>query len=395
MNQEMQPPVSTPRRRFLRQLGFRSLALAALAAGGCRAVEPARDGEQLQEARFYQRLEGRTVQCGLCYRRCVIPRGERGFCRNRENVGGRLFSLVYGKPCAIQLDPVEKEPSYHILPGSTILCFSTASCNNRCLFCHNWHISQRAVEEVQTYEIPPAEAARMAIKGEALFSVVREPASPKGLSFTYAEPTVFYEYMYVASLGREQGLMALCHTNGLISPEPLQHLLEVMDAVTEDLKAFTTSFYNEICSSELRPVLESLELIAASGKHLEIVNLVIPSLNDDLGDIRRMCLWIAQNLGEEVPLHFNRFHPAYKLMSLPPTPVETLESARSVALEVGLEYVYIGNVPGHTYNSTFCPGCGRVLIRRNHFWVLEKHVSDGRCPDCGRLIPGIWKPRAD
>lgn len=370
------------RREFLKKLGCLSLMLATTIGCDPRGPEPSpsAQGEALHEAMFYAKLSRRNVQCQICFRRCIIPPGTRGFCRNRENHGGKLYTLVYGKPCSLQIDPIEKEPAFHMLPRGKIFCTATVSCNNRCLFCQNWQISQRSVEEVQSYQASPEEVVAMA-----------EEKGCEALSFTYSEPTAFYEYMFdIAKLGKERGLKTLYHTNGLINAEPLLALLKYMDAVTVDLKAFTSQFYQEICSSELEPVLATLKNMRKTDVHLEVVNLVIPGLNDDMGDIENMCLWIKDNLGEETPFHLNRFFPAYKMERLLPTPVETLERAKMVADEVGLHYVYVGNVPGHTYNSTFCPRCSKALITRLHFQVFGNDIVDGRCKFCGHPIPGIW-----
>jgi len=329
---------------------------------------------------FYQTLPDGQVQCQVCFRQCVVPEGQLGFCRNKKNIGGRYYSKVYGRPAALQVDPIEKEPAFHMLPGATIFCTGTASCNNRCKFCQNWELSQRTIDEVLISDASPARVVEMALE-----------AGCDAVSFTYNEPTVFYEFMHdIARLAREQGLRSLFHTNGSMNPEPLLALLEHMDAVTVDLKAFTEEFYQRVSSSALWPVLRTLTAIRAAGKHLEVVNLIVPTLNDDLDDIRRMCTWIRDNLGEETPLHFTRFFPAYKLTRLPPTPVETLEAAAQVADEEGLRYVYIGNVPGHERNSTRCPQCGKVIIARVHFAVLFVEVVEGRCRFCGHKIPGLW-----
>lgn len=263
---------------------------------------------ELYEGRYYLQLDDNWVQCQICFRRCAIPEGGRGFCRNKVNIGGRYYTLVYGHPSAVQIDPIEKEPAFHMLPGAAILCTGTASCNNRCKFCHNWQLSQRSFEEIEHIDITPEETVQMA-----------KEKGCDALSFTYNEPTVFYEHMFdVARLAKEADIRTLFHTNGGMNEEPLAALLEHMDAVTVDLKAFTPEFYREVSSSELEPVLRTLEQIHRSGVHLEIVNLVVPTLNDDMDDIRRMCQWIRDTLSDEVPLHFNRFHPAYKLTSLPP-----------------------------------------------------------------------------
>jgi len=333
-----------------------------------------------KEATYYRKIGDDRVQCEVCFRRCIILEGERGFCTNRQNVGGRLYSLVYGRPCAIQIDPIEKEPQYHNLPGSSILCLGTAGCNFKCIFCHNWHMSTRTIDETGFEDLPPERAVEIA-----------QTRGVEGVSFTYNEPTVFYEYMYdVARLAKKAGLRTLFHTNGSMNPEPLKELLKQIHAVTVDLKGFTPQFYKLISSSEIEKVKETLKLIHGEGVWLEIVNLMIPTLNDDMKHVREMCMWIKENLGEEVPLHFSRFFPAYLLTNVPPTPIETLEKAAKVASDVGLEYVTIGNVPGHKANSTFCPRCGERLVHRIHFKVQENSIREGRCRFCGHNIPGLW-----
>jgi pyruvate formate lyase activating enzyme len=316
----------------------------------------------------------------MCFRGCIVPEDGRGFCRNKVNLDGRYYTLVYGRPSALQIDPIEKEPHFHMLPGGHIFCTGTASCNNRCKFCQNWHLSQRSFEEIDHFPTSPEETIILALRYGC-----------DAVSFTYNEPTVFYEHMYdVVKIAKEVGLGTLFHTNGGIQEKPLSALLEYMDAVTVDLKAFTKEFYREVSSSQLEPVLRTLEQIHQSNAHLEIVNLIVPTLNDNMDDIRRMCRWIGDKLSDEVPLHFTRFFPAYKLTSLPPTPIETLESAAHIADEEGLRYVYIGNYPGHERNNTFCPACGTRIIQRVHFSVFSLEVVEGKCSFCGHPIPGIW-----
>jgi pyruvate formate lyase activating enzyme len=332
------------------------------------------------EARFYSHLDDGSIQCGVCWRRCVVSPGRLGFCLNKKNVDGTYYSLVYDRPAALQVDAIEKEPAFHMLPGATIFCTGTASCNNRCKFCQNWELSQYPRGQVHNLDRSVDEIVALA-----------QEAGCDAVSFTYNEPTVFYEFMYdIAARAKEAGLWALFHTNGSMNREPMLALLEVMDAVTVDLKAFTEEFYHRVSSSSLEPVLRTLETVRGAGKHLEIVNLIIPTLNDDPDDIRRMCAWIKASLGDDVPLHFIRFFPAYKLQRLPPTPVETLEAAAAAADAEGLQYVYIGNVPGHQRNSSFCPCCGETLISRVHFAMLDLKLDHGRCPACGHKIPGIW-----
>jgi len=335
----------------------------------------------LQEARYYRKLDNNRVQCQTCFRECIVEEGEKGFCRNRINKKGIYYTLVYALPCAVQIDPIEKEPAFHMLPGTRIFCLATASCNNRCLFCHNWHISQRGPEETTNYYMSPEEVVQKAIEYEC-----------PTISFTYTEPTVFYEYMYdISRLAKQKGIRILFHSNGSMNPEPLEDLLKYTDAVTIDLKSFDPEFYRKISSSERDPVLRTLKIIRQAKVHLEIVNLIIPTLNDNGEKIQEMCRWIKENLGADTPIHFNRFFPSHKLTNLPPTPVETLEAAREIALKQGLKFVYVGNVPGHKYNSTFCPHCGKVVLERVHFMVLNNYLVDGKCKFCGYRIRGIWK----
>ncbi len=333
----------------------------------------------LKEASYYQELDGKVVQCKLCFRECVIPPKGIGNCTNRRNMEGRLYNVVYEKPCAVHVDPIEKEPQFHMLPGSRIFCIGTSGCNFRCNFCHNWSISTKPLEETAYFDLPCIEIVNQALGYKA------------NISFTYNEPTVAYEYMYdTFKLASEKGIRNIFHTNGGMNPEALSELLRYVDAVTVDLKAFSAEFYRSTSTSDLSPVLETLKVVKEKGAWLEIVNLMIPTLNDDLALVREMCLWILENLGHEIPLHFNRFSPAYKLKNLPPTPVETLEEARKIAMDLGLSYVYVGNVPGHPANSTYCPECQEVVIGRTHFTVHENRLKEGACRFCGHEIPGIW-----
>jgi pyruvate formate lyase activating enzyme len=331
---------------------------------------------------FYKKLEEKKVQCELCFRRCIISNGRRGFCRVRENRNGELYSIVYGKPIGLQIDPIELEPMYHLIPGHKNLCVYTASCNFRCKHCHNWHITQTPFENLSYKSYTPQDVVEEAIKEGC-----------KSISHSINEPTIFYEYMYdIAKVAKQKGLKVLFHTNGSLNPEPLREILKYIDAVTVDLKSFNKKFYNEVSQAELEPVLETLKIINDVGVHLEIVNLIIPTLNDNLEDIKNMCLWIKTNLRDDVPLHFTRFSPSYKLTHLPHTPIKILEEARNIATLVGLKYVYIGNVFGHKGNNTYCPNCKKVLIERSHFLILENKINEsGKCPFCKTKIIGIWK----
>lgn len=337
--------------------------------------------ETRYEAMFYQKLNGNKVQCRICPKNCIINKGKRGFCRVRENQDGKLYILVYGKPCSINTGPIEKAPLYHFDPGHKRLTMATVGCNFKCKFCQNWQISQAVPGELREYDITPVQLVELA-KSRGVHSI----------SFTYTEPTIFYEYIYeISRLAKKTGIKTSIVSNGFINPAPLKKLLPYLTAVKIDLKAFTEKFYFEISSGELNPVLDTLKLLKEEGAFFEIVNLVIPTLNDSPNEIKKMCKWIKDNLGDDVPLHFSRFHPAYKMTHLPRTPVKTLEMAHKTANEAGLKYVYIGNVPGHKYNSTFCPGCSKRLIHRIQFSILSNNIIDGKCKFCGYEIKGIWK----
>jgi len=333
-----------------------------------------------KEALFYKKLDGENVQCLLCPRECVIADGKRGFCRNRENRGGTLYTLVYGKPAVVDIGPIEKAPLYHFIPGHFRLCITCASCNLRCKHCQNWHLSQKVFEELDHHSNSPWEIVQQT-KKQGLNSI----------SFTYTEPTVYYEYLYdISVIAREKGIKTSIVSNGYINREPLLKLLKVLDAVKIDLKGFSEEFYKNVCSASLKPVLKSLRTVKKEKVWVEIVNLVIPTLNDDPKMMDEMCRWIKENLGQDTPLHFTRFHPDYKLAHLSPTPVSTLDKAYEIAKKNGLMYVYIGNVPGHVYNSTYCPSCDRNVISRMHMDVVEMNVVDGKCRFCDAPIEGKW-----
>jgi pyruvate formate lyase activating enzyme len=330
---------------------------------------------------YFRPLSGNEVQCQLCPRTCVISSGERGWCEVRENKEGKLYSLVYGNPCALHIDPIEKKPLFHVLPGTPSFSIATAGCNFDCKFCQNWEISQEVPEKTLNFRLPPA----------LVVEIAKENGCPT-IASTYVEPTIFFEYMYdISVLAKEKGVLSVCHSNGYINPQPLRDLCQYLAAACIDLKGFTEAFYREMTEGGLQPVLSTIKTLRQHGVHVELVNLIIPTKNDDMEMVRQMCRWIKEEVGPDVPLHFTRFYPLYKLRNLPPTPVETLERARAVALGVGLEYVYIGNVPGHEGENTYCPHCKKQLITRLGYSVLANHVIKGRCQYCGKGIPGIWQ----
>jgi len=329
---------------------------------------------------WYTQLDKKTIQCELCPRACRISRGKRGYCRVRENRDGTCYSLVYGNPCALHLEPIELKPLFHVLPATTTLSIATVGCNFECKFCQTWEISQASLEDVYSYEVPP----------EMVVEKAKEMGA-RSIAYTYVEPTIFYEYTFdTGLLAKKEGLLNVIHSNGYINRDPLENLCKVIDAANIDLKGFTDTFYQELCDGHLAPVLETLKILKRENIYLEITNLVIPTLNDDMSLLRDMCLWVKKELGPETPIHFSRFYPLYKLSTLPPTPVSTLEKARTVALDAGLKYVYIGNVPGHEGANTFCAGCKKMIIQRAGYMIVRMDVKDGKCTYCGKPIPGIW-----
>jgi pyruvate formate lyase activating enzyme len=329
---------------------------------------------------YFTPLAGGEIRCDLCPKRCHVRDGKRGFCRVRENRGGKYYSLVYGNPCAIHLDPIEKKPFLHVLPSTNSLSIATAGCNFNCKFCQNWEIALASPEDVYSYEVSPEEVVKKATEMRA-----------RSIAYSYVEPTIFYEYMLdIGHLAKKAGLLNVIHSNGFINAAPLRNLCRVLDAAQVDLKGFTEAFYRDLCSGVLAPVLETLKTLKQEKVHLEITNLVIPTKNDNMSVVKAMCLWVKRELGADTPVHFTRFYPLHRLRRLPPTPVSTLEKARETAFSSGLEHVYIGNVPGHEAWNTFCPECKKIVIKRTGYMVTEVHLKEGRCGHCGRPIPGIW-----
>jgi pyruvate formate lyase activating enzyme len=332
------------------------------------------------EARYYKKHPDREIECTLCPRFCKLGDKERGYCGVRENMGGTYFTLVYGKACSIHIDPIEKKPLFHYLPSSNALSIATAGCNVNCKFCQNWEISQVRPEQIRHVDFPPESVVLMAEKN-----------SCPVIAYTYSEPVVFYEYMFdTAQMARNKNIKNAVITGAHINPEPLKGLIEVVDAIKVDLKAFSQDFYTHYVRGELQPVLDAIKVIAKSNVWLEIVYLVIPTLNDNPSEIRQLSRWILHEVGPNVPVHFSRFQPMYLLKNLPPTPISTLVEAHDVAKQEGLRYVYIGNVPGHKYENTFCPNCRNTIIERIQYHIKKIHIQGGKCQFCGDPIPGVW-----
>ncbi len=333
------------------------------------------------EAMYYRPLTHGQVKCELCPRRCVVDRGARGNCGVRENRGGRYFSLVYGQCGTVNLDPIEKKPFFHYLPGAAAFSLGTAGCNLHCKDCQNWSLSQVNPEEISN----PLALAPEQVAAEA------RSAGAQVIAYTYNEPVIFYEYMLdCAHAGRPAGLRSVMVSSGNILPEPMTHLAPSLDAIKIDLKSISDDYYRIYCNGAVAPVLDTLKLVKRLGKWLEVVYLVVPTLTDSEAGIREACRWVKENLGPDVPLHFSRFFPAFQLRKLPPTPVETLVRCRQIAQEAGIHYVYLGNLGDEEAASTWCPSCHAALIRRRGFEVLEMNLREGKCPKCGREIAGVW-----
>ena len=370
-------------RRRLVVLGVAGAACwwhAAASGARPRGRTAAPDDLPAREASWYKKLEEGRVECELCPQACTVADMERGMCGVRENRGGTYYTLVHSLACAVHVDPIEKKPFFHVMPGEKALSYSTAGCNVECKFCQNWELSQFRPEQVAAYDLPP----------EAMIRVARQNGA-KLTAATYGEPVVFWEYVRDAARSANRaGIKPTVVSNGFIKPEPLREVLPLLSAVKVDLKAFTDDFYQQQVRGRLQPVLDTLRLIREAGVWLEIVVLLVPTLNDGAAEIKRLSSWVRTNLGSDVPVHFTRFHPTYRLTDLPPTPVATLERAWRIGREAGLDYVYLGNVPGHPGENTVCPGCGEIVIRRVGFQVVKNSLADGACADCGREIPGVW-----
>jgi pyruvate formate lyase activating enzyme len=346
------------------------------------AAEPKQgDARFVVEAKFYQRLPNRKVRCILCPHSCVVDKGERGHCGVRENRDGSFYSLVHSRVCTAQVDPIEKKPIFHYLPGSVAFSLATAGCNVNCEFCQNWEISQSRPEQIPADYAPPQRVVELA----------RQYHCPT-IAFTYNEPAVFSEFlMDVADAGHEVGIRSIAISNGYMQQEALKAAYGKLDAVKIDLKAFSEHYYRDVVNGHLKPVLDSLLTLRKMGKWLEIVYLILPTMNDSDAELRGLAKWIKTNLGADVPLHFTRYHPSYKIKNLPVTPLPTLERAREISIAEGIHFVYIGNVPGDPAENTYCPQCRHLLVERAGFTGVRVLIEKDCCPFCRYPIPGIWQ----
>jgi pyruvate formate lyase activating enzyme len=347
-------------------------ALPCLGAAG--------DAQFAVEAKHYEKQPHKKIKCKLCPRECVIDDRERGYCGVRENRGGVYYTLVHSRVCAAHVDPIEKKPFFHFHPGTLAFSIATAGCNVNCKMCQNWEISQARPEQVRNVYLPPQRAVEMAKESRC-----------RSIAYTYSEPVIFFEYLLdVARAGHAAGIRSAVVTGGYIRPEPLKELCGAVDAIKVDLKAFSEKFYKEVVNGELKPVLEALVLMRKLGMWTEIVYLVIPTLNDGDAEFGGLAKWVKAELGPDVPVHFTRFHPEYLLKNLPPTPVKTLDRAKSIADAEGLQYVYVGNVPGHPAENTYCPRCRKAVVERQGYDVGEVHIHKGKCQFCQQPVAGVW-----
>ena len=335
-----------------------------------------------REGFLYKKLKGDRVICGICPNHCILEPGDRSVCRSKVNIGGKLYSLAYGNPCAVHTDPIEKKPLFHFHPRSLAFSLATTGCNFRCLNCQNWEISQVRPEAVQPYseELFPEQVPVAALKSGA-----------RSVAYTYSEPTTFFEYMIdTAKAAKQAGLYNLWVSNAYINKKPLLELCKVLDAASLNLKSYSDAVYRKLNGGRLNPVLNTFKILHERGIHFEMINLVVPGYVDDDDMARRMCAWIVENIGPDHPLHFLRFFPRYKLDRLPPTPVSTLTRFRRLAMGAGIHYVYVGNVAGHEGNNTYCHNCKKLLIERRGYFIAAYNLTGNRCKFCNTIIPGVW-----
>ena len=332
-----------------------------------------------KEASFYHSKD-KIVYCELCPHECILSPGERGFCRNKINVDGKYYTVGYGNPCTARIDPIEQKPLYHFLPSTRAYSIAVAGCNFRCLNCQNWTISQVQPEETNNLDMFPEVVVKNSLVNKC-----------ESIAYTYSEPNSFYDYMYdTAKLASSKGIKNLYISNGYINDKPLRRLAKYINAANINLKTFKNEIYKKLNGGTLAPILNTLKVLKEEGVWLEITNLVIPTWTDDFNMIKEMCNWLVANKLDNCPLHFLKFIPLYKLTHLPITPVSTLEKARKIALDAGMKYVYLGNVPGHEGENTFCPECKKQIIKRKGFYILENNIKNGKCKFCGEKIAGVW-----
>jgi pyruvate formate lyase activating enzyme len=346
------------------------------------AASPA-PGESIVPTKYWHRLDNGRIQCDLCPRECKLQEGQRGLCYVRARQDDQIVLTTYGRSSGFCVDPIEKKPLNHFLPGTPVLSFGTAGCNLACRFCQNWDISKAREYDVLADQASPVRIAETA-----------ERLGCRSVAFTYNDPTIFMEYAIdVADACRERGVATVAVTAGYINPAPCREFYAHMDAVNVDLKGFTEQFYKRLCAGRLQPVLDTLKYIKGyTDVWLEITTLLIPGHNDDPSEIDNLTRWVAHNLGRNVPLHFTAFHPDFKMMDTPPTPPATLRRARDIAMDNGMRYVYVGNVSDRAAQTTYCRSCGAALIERVSYDIVGWGLgADGACTVCGTVLDGVFE----
>jgi len=330
----------------------------------------------MKEALFYNKLKNKSVQCNLCPHNCVIKEENVGLCRVRKNIKGKLFSLVYAKPAAIQLDPLTKKPMYHFLPGEKALSIGTIGCQLNCWSCQNYNISQANPEEYQINDVQPEKIIEMCIKNNC-----------RVIAYTYNDPVVFIEYVLdIAKLAKKKGIKNVIVSNGYINEKPLKELCKYIDGANIDLKSLDNNFYKKYCGAKLAPILNSLKILKEKKIYLEITNLLIPGENDEQKDIKKLVKWISENLNDIV-LHFSRFFPMYKFQDKNETSIKTMEMAFKIGRKY-LDYVYLGNLGRE--NNTYCKKCKKLLIERKGYDIGRINIKKGKCTGCGNKMTGVW-----
>jgi pyruvate formate lyase activating enzyme len=383
----MHPPFTMTEKKFDNSKRIFVKKCLALSAGivcmpGSAVMKSLITDEQsiYKKIAMFQEETPRGIMCRICPNECVLKEGEISKCNNRRVHNSKLWTMAYGNPCSVNVDPVEKKPLYHFFPGSRAYSIATAGCNLVCLNCQNWTISQTSPDKTRNYDMMPEKVVQESVNNNC-----------RSIAYTYSEPMTFYEYTYeTAILAKKAGIRNIVKSNGYINPDPLKKLCSVIDAANIDLKSFSDSSYLRLTGGKLQPVLDSLKIYKDMGVWLEITNLIVPTWSDKIDEIGKMCKWLSENGFKDTPLHFSRFYPVYKLEQLPPTPVEILKNAAKIATSEGILYVYVGNVPGNEISDTKCPSCGTIVVARQGYRVTTNNISAGKCNKCGKEIKGVW-----
>jgi pyruvate formate lyase activating enzyme len=368
------------KRDFVKKcLALSTGVMAFPCSGALNGFIPA-EQEMHKKLAMFQEETPRGIMCRICPNECVLKEGEISVCRNRIVRNSKLYTMAYGDPCSVAVDPVEKKPLYHFYPGSRAYSIATAGCNLACLNCQNWTISQTSPDKTRNYDLLPEKVVEESIRNKC-----------RSIAYTYSEPNTFYEYAYETSvIARKSGVKNIFKSNGYINTEPLKNICTVLDAANIDLKSFNDSTYLKLTGGKLQPVLDALKTYKDNGVWLEITRLIVPTWTDSSDEIGKMCKWLSENGFRNTPLHFSRFYPTYKLEQLPPTPVEVLQNAARIAAGEGLKYIYIGNVPGNEMSDTKCPSCGAIVVARQGYRITAYNITEGKCNNCKNAIDGVW-----